>query len=319
MKETQEKLDTVLQENRRRSSDRPSTLEANGFFVQELIGRGTFSTVKKAYWLKKKKNVAIKIMSKSNTSDTFMLKYAPRELDIIRTVQHDNIIKFYEVIETTMRFYIIMDYAEKGSLLNLLREKKTLAESRVRTYYSQLIDAIEYIHKAGIVHRDIKCENVVLDSQDHVKLIDFGFACRLWDQKTGQLNEMKPYLSQTFCGSHAYASPEILVFKPYNPIPADVWSSGVVLYALLFGRLPFTNGKDPKVLLKLIANGAKFPSDVVVSDNVQWLLNKIFVPATERMTVAQIRRFLRFCNESDGKSQRVHVSASKRIKLNNKN
>ncbi|XP_035911105.1 testis-specific serine/threonine-protein kinase 3-like [Anopheles stephensi] len=295
MAEAQTRLDEALQE-KPRTSDTVSTLAKYGYIVGDIIGQGAYATVKKAYWKKKRATVAVKIMSIAQAGTSFIEKCVPRELEVIHKLQHENIIHFYEYIETTMRFYIIMRYAENGSLLNLIRKEGRLAEARARRYYRELLDALQYMHSRGYAHRDIKLENLVLDGSDRLKLIDFGFACRLRDEDSASSGNIpqQPHLSETFCGSHAYASPEILRFKPYDPVPADIWASGVVLYSLLFGQLPFSNKRNVREMLKIIARGVQFPSTVRVSQEVKYLLKQIFVPVGQRLTGALIRRSLWF-------------------------
>uniref|UniRef100_A0A182SBN0 Protein kinase domain-containing protein n=1 Tax=Anopheles maculatus TaxID=74869 RepID=A0A182SBN0_9DIPT len=242
-----------LPEQKSRNSETVTTLEKYGYTAYEIIGQGAYATVKKAYWEKKRAMVAVKIMSITQAGRAFVEKCVPRELEVMHKLHHQNIIHFYEFFETTMRFYIVMRYAENGSLLNLIRKEGRLPEPRVRRYYRELLDALQYIHSKGYAHRDIKLENLVLDRNDRLKLIDFGFACRLWEGEcdSSSNTQQEPHLSETFCGSHAYASPEILKFKPYDPVPADIWASGVVLYSLLFGQLPFSNKRNVRVMLEV--------------------------------------------------------------------
>jgi testis-specific serine kinase len=164
-----------------------------------------------------------------------------------------------------------MQYAENGSILDLIHRERRLSESRAVHFFRQILAAIEYCHSQGICHRDIKCENILLDKSDIVKLIDFGFAKKyrpkeaaientapnklklLTKSSKGLLKikkEKDPLLSETFCGSYAYASPEILRGIPYNPMYSDIWASGCVLFAMVYGRLPFDD-RDPQKLIKV--------------------------------------------------------------------
>lgn len=143
-----------------------------------------------------------------------------------------------------------MQYAENGSLLQLIKKEKYLSEERSKSFFTQLISAVEYIHGMGVVHRDIKCENIVFDKSFTLKLIDFGFA-RGNMQPVLAGGKIKPVLSKTFCGSHAYASPEILKSVPYQPQLSDIWAVGVVLYTMVIGRLPFSNETNVNVLIKV--------------------------------------------------------------------
>lgn len=134
-----------------------------------------------------------------------------------------------------------MEYAANGSLLEIIRRDSVIDEPRARKWFKQLVEAVDYCHSRGVVHRDIKCENLLLNSDFDIKLSDFGFAKGNMKITNGQIP-----LSNTFCGSYAYASPEILKGIPYHPQYSDIWSMGVVLFAMVYGRLPFddTNYKD---------------------------------------------------------------------------
>ena len=133
-----------------------------------------------------------------------------------------------QCIETTQRVYIIMEHASKGDLLSRIRDLGKIDEHQSGIWFTQLVSAIDYCHSRGVVHRDLKCENLLLDQFSVLKVTDFGFA----------RGGMKPTrgtfpLSQTYCGSYAYASPEILTGTPYVPQMADIWSMGVVLYVMV--------------------------------------------------------------------------------------
>lgn len=165
-----------------------------------------------------------------------------------------------------------MQYAENGSILDLIHKERRLSEAFACRLFRQLVSAIEYCHSQGICHRDIKCENILLDKDLVVKLIDFGFAKRYKpvENLTGEekseagsarrsssirssllrRKEKDPRLSETYCGSYAYASPEILKGTPYDPFLSDVWAMGCVLYAMVFGRLPFDD-REPAKLIKV--------------------------------------------------------------------
>jgi testis-specific serine kinase len=159
-----------------------------------------------------------------------------------------------------------MQHAEKGSILDLIHKERRLSEDRACGFFRQIVAGIDYIHSQGVAHKDIKCENIMLDEDEKVKIIDFGFAKNYKvapkvtdatpDKNSLPLSqtlkkkevERDHRLSETYCGSYAYASPEILQGIPHNPFLADVWAIGCVLYAMVFGRLPF----DDKDLSKLI-------------------------------------------------------------------
>lgn len=131
-----------------------------------------------------------------------------------------------------------MEYAENGSLLDRIRRNSHLDEDQSRNFFLQICDGVGYCHEHGIVHRDIKCENLLLDKNMNIKLIDFGFSRKI------QSNS----LSDTFCGSYSYASPEILTGEPYQPKLSDIWAIGVVLFSMVFGKLPYDDSSYAKLL-----------------------------------------------------------------------
>lgn len=222
--------------------------------------------------------VAIKIVSKYKVPAEFLRKFLYNEINVVRRLGHENIIKYYQSIESSHRLYVVMQFAENGSLLDLIHEEKYLSESVAHGLFIQMVAAIRYIHLQvklflekysylmnlikqplssfqGVVHRDLKCENILLDKDNKVKLIDFGFAKAMFNPKESTNNSRyqnkEAALSETYCGSYAYASPEILRGTPYNPIMSDIWALGVVLFAMVFGRLPFDD-RDVRQLLKVL-------------------------------------------------------------------
>lgn len=214
-------------------------MEEHGYSVGKQIGHGSYAKVKLAYSADQKRVVAIKIISKFKTPKEYLRNFLPREIQVVRGLEHPNLIRFYQSIETTHRMFIIMEYAENGSLLDLIHREHKLTEDHARTLFRQILSVLEYIHSKGIAHRDIKCENLLFTRDNVLKLIDFGFA---------RANMAPPSMSSTFCGSFAYASPEILKGVQYQPMSSDVWAIGVVLFAMVVGRLPFDDSSIEKLL-----------------------------------------------------------------------
>lgn len=310
-------IPTVACEEEEQQKRRESVLELNGYIVQETIGNGAFSNVKRAFSKSLNHPVAIKIISKQKATKDVLEKFLPREIELVRNLKHANLIRFHECIETTLRFYIIMQYAENGSLLQLIRKEKYLPEERAKSFFSQLISAVEYIHGMGVVHRDIKCENIVFDKSFTLKLIDFGFA-RGNMQPVLAGGKIKPVLSKTFCGSHAYASPEILKSVPYQPQLSDIWAVGVVLYTMVIGRLPFSNEANVNVLIKQVSAGPKFPKDRSISDECKNLIQKILRPVNARITIEEMRRQPWLTeNDSGYDDMGIEKRYDKKMKLDN--
>lgn len=136
-----------------------------------------------------------------------------------------------------------MEYAENGTMLDYLTTiNNSLSETEACKYFQQLASAVTYCHSKNVVHRDLKLENLLLDKFYNLKLVDFGFARKV---------NTSAELSQTFCGSNAYASPEILKSIPYDPKMSDCWAIGVILFAMMYGELPFDDTKGIPELIKV--------------------------------------------------------------------
>ena len=177
-----------------------------GYGLGEQLGKGSYAIVRGATSKKHKRRVAIKIISKKKAPEDYLTKFLPREIQVLKRLRHPNCISLLEAIETNTRIYLIMNLAENGDLLEYIRERGPMPDDDARRYFRHLITAIEYFHSLGIVHRDLKCENLLLDLNFNVVVSDFGFARgQMVNPETG-----KRRLSQTFCGSYAYAPPEIL-------------------------------------------------------------------------------------------------------------
>lgn len=173
--------------------------------------------------------MAIKILEKNRITDQADVERVIREIKILKAIKHPNVIKLYEIIETKSNIYLIMEFASGGELFDYIVKKDRLSERESFKFYSQIIAGIEFLHSRHIAHRDIKPENLLLDSNKNLKIVDFGLS-----------NTYKPgELLQTACGSPCYAAPEMIGGKSYNGIEVDIWSSGVTLYAMLCGYLPF--------------------------------------------------------------------------------
>jgi len=220
------------------------------------IGEGVFVEV---YLATPKANqngekFALKKLSKNHPK--FKKTTVLREINAGKALHHESIIKFVESFETATSVYLVMEYFEGQDLYTLLEERsyKPYPEVSARDIFKQLLSALSYSHKTGIVHRDIKLENILMDKNGKIRLIDFGLCDTALD------SDRKVRLCQDSVGSPAYIAPEIMTAKPYNGFKADVWSSGVVLYALLFGRFPFS-----PIQYKHLVNGENIPLQFIES------------------------------------------------------
>ncbi|KAK7884216.1 hypothetical protein WMY93_027339 [Mugilogobius chulae] len=244
--------------------------------VMETLGRGTYGKVKKAMERATLRTVAIKSIRKEHITDDLDRIHIQREIEITSALQHSHIIRFHEVFESRDKIVIVMEYASRGELYDYIQEKRKLPESEARTIFRQIISAVHYLHKNGIVHRDLKLENILLDQDLNVKLADFGLSNHF----------QKGTLLQTFCGSPLYAAPEIVQGLPYQGPEVDCWALGVLLYALVYGSMPF-DGATPKILTEQITQGryrrSHPPSDACAL--IDWLLT---VCVEDRATVEDV-------------------------------
>ncbi|XP_019585824.2 hormonally up-regulated neu tumor-associated kinase [Rhinolophus sinicus] len=197
------------------------------------LGEGSFAKVREGLHVLTGEKVAIKVIDKKRAKkDTYVTKNLRREGQIQQMIRHPNITQLLDILETDNSYYLVMELCPGGNLMHKIYEKKRLEESEARRYIRQLISAVEHLHRVGVVHRDLKIENLLLDEDNNIKLIDFGLS-----NCAGILGHSDPFSTQ--CGSPAYAAPELLARKKYGP-KIDVWSIGVNMYAMLTGTLPFT-------------------------------------------------------------------------------
>ncbi|XP_017152207.1 testis-specific serine/threonine-protein kinase 1 [Drosophila miranda] len=265
-------------------------LEEHGIILGKVIGTGNYAKVKIGFSEEYGKRVAVKIISKVKAPPEYTQKFLPREIEAVKGLHHENLITFYQSIETSHRVYLIMQLAENGTLLDYVREKKFLDETESRKLFRQLISAVEYIHSKNVVHRDIKCENLLLDENYNLKLIDFGFA-----RKDTRSSDNQVVLSKTFCGSYAYASPEILKGVAYDPFMSDLWACGVVCYAMVFGRLPY-DGSNVHILLKRINQSLVFPKSPPATSECKHMIMHVLAPVKIRYNVPQVKEDPWFSN-----------------------
>ena len=201
------------------------------FFIilGKTIGEGTFGKVKLGTHILTGDKIAVKILEKERITDVADVERVSREIHILKLIRHPNIIQLYEIIETPKQLYLIMEYANGGELFDYIVKKTRVDEYESCNYFQQIISGIDYIHKLNIVHRDMKPENLLLDHKNKIKIVDFGLSNTFKDDE----------MLKTAWGSPCYAAPEMIAGKSYIGQKADIWSWGVILYALVWGFLPF--------------------------------------------------------------------------------
>ncbi|XP_074137857.1 maternal embryonic leucine zipper kinase isoform X2 [Sminthopsis crassicaudata] len=212
--------------------------------LYETIGTGGFAKVKLARHILTGEKVAIKIMDKNTLGND--LPRVKIEIDAMKNLSHQHICRLYHVLETDNKIFMVMEYCPGGELFDYIIAKDRLSEEETRVFFRQIVSAVAYVHSQGYAHRDLKPENLLIDEYHKLKLIDFGLCAKP--------KSNKDYHLQTCCGSPAYAAPELIQGKSYIGSEADVWSMGILLYALLCGFLPFDDD-NVMALYKKITRG----------------------------------------------------------------
>ncbi|XP_071779359.2 maternal embryonic leucine zipper kinase [Centroberyx gerrardi] len=245
--------------------------------VYETIGSGGFAKVKLGRHILTGEKVAIKIMDKKDLGDD--LPRVKVEIEAMKNLSHQHVCRLYQVIETSTKIYMVLEYCPGGELFDYIIAKDRLSEEETRMFFRQIVSALAYVHSQGYAHRDLKPENLLIDEDQNLKLIDFGLCAK----PKGGLG----YELMTCCGSPAYAAPELIQGKTYIGSEADVWSMGVLLFALLCGYLPFDDD-NCMVLYRKITRG-KFDNPRWLSPASVLLLNHMMqVEPKRRLTVRQL-------------------------------
>ena len=215
------------------------------------LGSGAFGKVVLGKHIQTNEPVAIKILDKmilSHTPDDY--QSVKQEINILKSVKHKHIVQLYDVLQTPRHIFIIMEYCEGKDLLDYILTKSKLSEEESLKYFHQLINALFYLHSQNIAHRDIKIDNMLLDRNRDLKLVDFGLSTKYPDDN----------LLDQPCGTVVYAAPEVLQGREYHGMLADVWSSGIVLYGMLSGYLPFGDQDDEVNRINIISGKITYPS-----------------------------------------------------------
>lgn len=253
------------------------TLRGCGYELDRTIGTGGFGKVKLATHLHTGEKVAVKIMDKAKLG-----KDLPRvklEISALKALSHPNICKLYQVIESESHCYVVMEYCSGGELFDHIVDKSRLSEMESRMFFRQIISAVSYLHESGYAHRDLKPENILLDKEQNLKIIDFGLCAK----PQGGMDS----LLLTSCGSPTYAAPELIQGVKYHGSEVDIWSMGVILYALLCGCLPFESDNIDELFRKIL-RGKYIEPGWLSSGSKRLLRRMLCVDPLKRIRVSEL-------------------------------
>lgn len=217
------------------------TLEEHDYTLLDPVGSGGFASVYTVIKKKYDQQFCVKIMQLNNEKPNSFPKSFKAEIDSLINIIHPNVVSIFDYFQSEHILYIILEYCPNGSLDALIKENGPLEPNKLYSMVKQLTAALQLVHSLGIAHRDIKPQNILLDSRNRVKLADFGLS---------QVVTNKDELIERFSGSLPFKSPEILYMKPNDPFIADAWAYGITIYAMATGKLPWkaTTLKEWKVM-----------------------------------------------------------------------
>eukprot|EP01098_Paradermamoeba_levis_P000047 TRINITY_DN10052_c0_g1_i1.p1 TRINITY_DN10052_c0_g1~~TRINITY_DN10052_c0_g1_i1.p1 ORF type:complete len:648 (-),score=174.69 TRINITY_DN10052_c0_g1_i1:91-2034(-) len=252
------------------TDDMPNGTILGYYSLGNVLGKGYFGKVRMAIHLPTGEKIAIKTLRKKQYESVGMV-FPPREIAILKKLRHKFVAGLYDIIVIEERIHLIEEFISGGELFDYLTKRSYFKEKEARHFFRQIVEAVLYIHSRGVVHRDLKLENCLLDNCGNVKVIDFGLG-NFYDGKT---------LLKTFCGSVDYAAPELWQAKEYPGPEVDVWSLGVILYLMLTGFLPFG---DADAIVTGIYSMPKH-----ISPAAQDLISRILTKREYRMTMEDLR------------------------------
>ncbi|XP_058238171.1 serine/threonine-protein kinase BRSK2 isoform X3 [Hemibagrus wyckioides] len=246
--------------------------------LEKTLGKGQTGLVKLGVHCVTCQKVAIKIVNREKLSESVLMK-VEREIAILKLIEHPHVLKLHDVYENKKYLYLVLEHVSGGELFDYLVKKGRLTPKEARKFFRQIISALDFCHSHSICHRDLKPENLLLDEKNNIRIADFGMASL----------QVGDSLLETSCGSPHYACPEVIRGEKYDGRKADVWSCGVILFALLVGALPFDDD-NLRNLLEKVKLGVFHMPHFIPPDCQNLLRGMIEVNAAKRLTLEQIQK-----------------------------
>lgn len=244
-----------------------TTISPEDFEILEIVGKGNFSKVSKVRYLVDKEIYAMKSCKKSKLKENKQKEHSTNERRILGSISHPFIVNLKFAFQSETKLYLIMEYLSGGELFFHMKKTKYFSEKTAIFYLAQIVCALDFLHENGIIYRDIKPENLVLDKNGYIKLTDFGLS---------KENIIGNYMTSTFCGTPEYLSPEMIKGDLYNQ-SVDIWSLGIIFFEMLIGVPPFFDKNKDKLYKKIYFNDPNFAlnKNVVLSDASIDLIKKL--------------------------------------------
>eukprot|EP00096_Caligus_rogercresseyi_P008942 TRINITY_DN2936_c0_g1_i1.p1 TRINITY_DN2936_c0_g1~~TRINITY_DN2936_c0_g1_i1.p1 ORF type:complete len:565 (+),score=124.86 TRINITY_DN2936_c0_g1_i1:313-2007(+) len=271
------------------SSGSTPLVQIGHYVLGETLGIGTFGKVKVGFHQITGHKVAVKILNRQKIKNLDVVGKIRREIQNLKLFRHPHIIKLYQVISTPTDIFMVMEHVAGGELFDYIVKHGKLKENEARRFFQQIISGVEYCHRHNVVHRDLKPENLLLDGSLNVKIADFGLSNMMMDGE----------FLRTSCGSPNYAAPEVISGKLYAGPEVDIWSCGVILYALLCGTLPFDDEHVPALFRKIKSGVFPIP-DYLNKKAVSLLCHMLQTDPMKRATVDEIRKHDWFIKDIPG-------------------
>uniref|UniRef100_A0A674MD42 BR serine/threonine kinase 2 n=1 Tax=Takifugu rubripes TaxID=31033 RepID=A0A674MD42_TAKRU len=241
--------------------------------LEKTLGKGQTGLVKLGVHCVTCQKVAIKIVNREKLSESVLMK-VEREIAILKLIEHPHVLKLHDVYENKKYLYLVLEHVSGGELFDYLVKKGRLTPKEARKFFRQIMSALDFCHSHSICHRDLKPENLLLDEKNNIRIADFGMASL----------QVGDSLLETSCGSPHYACPEVIRGEKYDGRKADVWSCGVILFALLVGALPFDDD-NLRNLLEKVKLGVFHMPHFIPPDCQNLLRGMIEVDASKRLTL----------------------------------
>ncbi|GAA0169750.1 non-receptor serine/threonine protein kinase [Lithospermum erythrorhizon] len=276
----------VLIRGSEEKEERERGMRLGKYEIGRTLGEGNFGKVKYAHNINSGKSFAIKILDKKKIVGLNIVDQITREIGTLKLLKHPNIVRLYEVLASKTKIYMVLQYVNGGELFDRIASKGKLSEANGRRLFQQLIDGVSYCHNRGVIHRDLKLENVLVDEKGNIKITDFGLSA-LPDHFRDD------GLLHTTCGSPNYVAPEILSNRGYNGATSDLWSCGVILYVILSGYLPFDDRNLAVLYQKILKGEVQIPK--WLTPGAHNLIKRILDPNPRtRITIAELKEHVWF-------------------------